>query len=984
MGILSWLGLARKASPLPAPQVVELFSWTPGRAPWLAGGTYVGTGSVYRVSREDALSVPAVLRGRNLVCSVASMPLGLLGPDRSAVRSPLLEQIDPSVPNVVTLAQTLEDLIFDGVSWWEITGKTFDGRPGTARHLDINAVSHNPPGGPQLYALPSGLSPEGTLWVNGREVPMANVIRFDSPNPPLGTAGARAIRRALKLAAAGEMYADDPEARAYWTPEGDSDPGDADTIRAYLADYAAARRDGSEAYIPAALERKPVINSTPADLQLAQLQQRSDLEIANLMGIDPEDIGVNTTSRTYANAVDRRIDQVNQTLSSWMRAVTDRLSMIDVTPRGYRVEFDLRDFYKADPATRWTTYGVALDKGVLSVEEVRAAEDLPAIPVEGRLRPATKPAPSTPQGVPVPQQNSAVRGTVSLTASGEVVTASFASQAFAASKDKRTVEGMLLPFGVATDDSRRLKFAPGSISWDGSAVGRVKLDREHDLASLLGSATSLSADDSGVMAKFKVARTPAGDEALALAEDGALDGLSAVVEILDGRPDPADEGAYLVTSARLRRATLTADPAFSDARITSVAASAVRTQEGPPMTTATDPAVEPDVQSFTAAVEAFTAAVQTLAGTVPAEQRQQVTPVAQVVEPLVYRLDGLGDSFVRDAWTARNAKYGSRDGEESLARLRKYSEQTAALAQRSALQRFANAGNTTDQAQIIAPQYRPDLYVGQLPQGRPLFESIGTRVTLANATPFKVPVWVGSAGLNATNVEGTGPSTGTITDHTYRTVTPTAQTGEFVVTRELMDSSNPAIDVIAMNAMREEYSQDTEAIIATALAAATDNNVAGQSTEGCYVYAVTGSGNDLAIDGIRLMEAEFPTHRFIAPDRMLASPTGYSALARAVDDIGRPLFPFVGAMNAQGTVGRGGQSLSVDGLNVPNAWSMTSTYDDIVLFNSVDMLVGESPLLEFKFFEKGGPENIYLNIWGYFAFQILRYTGIHACNYTAA
>ena len=36
-------------------------------------------------------------------------------------RSPLLEQIDPDVPNVVTLAQTIEDLLFDGVSWWMVT-----------------------------------------------------------------------------------------------------------------------------------------------------------------------------------------------------------------------------------------------------------------------------------------------------------------------------------------------------------------------------------------------------------------------------------------------------------------------------------------------------------------------------------------------------------------------------------------------------------------------------------------------------------------------------------------------------------------------------------------------------------------------------------------------------------------------------------------------------------------------------------------------
>jgi hypothetical protein len=204
-----------------------------------------------------------------------------------------------------------------------------------------------------------------------------------------------------------------------------------------------------------------------------------------------------------------------------------------------------------------------------------------------------------------------------------------------------------------------------------------------------------------------------------------------------------------------------------------------------------------------------------------------------------------------------------------------------------------------------------------------------------------------------------------------------------------MDSSNPVIDVIALNAMREEYAQDTEGIIADHLEDITDDGTpvpgtSDQSTEGCWVYVVTGTGNDLAISGIRFAEAEYPGHRFLTPDRMLASPTGYAALAQAIDDNGRPLFPFDGPVNVLGTVGRAAQTLSIDGLACPNAWSMTSDYDDVLLFNSVDILVGESPMLTFRFEEKGGPENIHLNIWAYFCVHYLRGSGIHAIDYTAA
>jgi hypothetical protein len=995
---LRWWRRRQPATPEDLPRRV-LFSWTPG--PFLPGGTYVGpTATLGKVNRADAMTVPGVLKGRNLICSIAALPLEQRDAEQNRVRSSLLDQIDPNVPNVVTLAMTVEDLIFDSGSWWQVLSRFADGFPATARHLDSDAVSMFPPSGYPLSTLPSGMFPNGVAWVMGKAVDKGDLLRFDSPNPPLAVHGARAIRRAMKLAQAGEMYADDPEARAYWRPVEGVDPGDDDDIEGWMADYAEARRSGSEAYIPAALERVPISPQTPADLQLVDLQRRSDLEISNLMGLDPEDLGVSTTSRTYQNNTDRWQDRLNNTLLMYIRALTDRLSMNDVTRRGYRVVANTDSYLRADPATRWDTYGVAIDKEIKTVAEIRVEEGLPAIPVESR------PVLPVPSAAPLPLRFESHAG----------MTFDFDDgQDFAVSAERRTVTGLLMPYNVVGRNVMgRWRFAVDSISWKPSAVSRVKLNRDHSRGSLLGVAQRIEGSASGVRATFKVARGAEGDAALSLAEDQALDGLSGEVDVLEYDADPDNPGVFLVTKARLVGAALTGYPGFDDARVTRVAAS--RHTEGPAampdeprhvqlegaaeLTASLNAAVAAFSASSTAqgeqlttAVEAITGATTTFAAAVEAINNTVPQPIGPTVvrpgegvisEPLVYSLTGVGHSFVRDSWDARHAPYGSGKAEEAMARLRKYGEQTEVFAEQ-AVQRFANAGNTTDQAEIIPPGYRPDLYVGQVPQGRPLWDSVGTRVALTNATPFKVPVWVGSANLSGTNSEGTGPSTGTITDHTYRTVSPTAQSGEFVVTRELMDSSNPVIDLIALNAMREEYSQDTEAVIAAAIAAATDNDTgSGQSTEGCYVYTVTGAGSDLAIEGIRLMEAEFSAHRFLAPDRLLAGPTGFSGLCRAVDDVGRPLFPFVGAQNALGTVGRAAQALAIDGIACPNAWSMTSTYDDVLLFNSVDVLAGESPLLTFRFEEKGGPENIYLNIWGYFCFQILRYTGIHACNWTEA
>jgi hypothetical protein len=1004
----------------------EEFSWL--GSPWSAGGIYGGVGAAAiapRVSRDEALQVPAVMRGRNLICgSLASLPLRCIDDRRRPVALSLLEQIDPFVPNVVTLAQTFEDLLFEGLSWWRIVG--FEPRgasmwPSRARHVDVTAVSMSPPDGYPLHTLPSGAFPNGVVWVMGEPVPAESMVRFDSPNPPLLTHGARAIRRALKLEQAAEMYADDPSMRGYFTPGDGADPADDDEIEDILTQWQAARQRRTTGYVPLSLKYNPLEVMSPAELQLAELQSKANLALANLMGIDPEDLGVSTTSRTYQNAVDRRQDRINETYAAYLRAIADRLSMGDVTPSGQRIVWDLDDFLKADPKTRWETYRIARDLEAIEVDEIRAEEDLPELPprpqrpaIEQRPKPAAVPAGQQTNGAAMEHHLGAVRFSAPEMTGQRFTFEAAEGIEFKADPAKRTVSGMLLPFGpVGRNGQGRWRFAPGSVEWNRSAVSRVKLNREHDRAQLLGAATAVQETDGGVAASFKVGRTSSGDQALSEAEDEILDGLSAEVDILDYTVDPVDDGVFLVAKARLTGAALTATPAFDDARLTSVAASAHPTEgnnampcsicgkvhapgtpcAAPTSTTLSAPAAAPaaapvvtpapviDSVAFTAAVEAFTAAVERL-GTVPQEQRQ-VVPAGQaaVREPLAYSLDGNGASFVRDAWVART-EYGAA-ADEALSRLRKYAAQTAELSSQ-ATARFANAGNITDQAQIIPPGYRPDLYVGQIPQGRPLFEAM-SRGAIANATPFKVPVWVGSSGLSGTNSENTGPSTGTITDHTYRTVTPTAQSGEFVISRELVDSSNPAIDQIALAAMREEYSQDTEAVIATALAGATDNDTgSGQSTEGCYVYTNVGDGTDLS-QKLRVVEGEFPFHRYtVAPDRILLSSRGFGSFTSAFDSSGRPLFPYLAPSNAPGTVGQSAQSLNIDGLAGTPAWALTAGTDDVVVFNHVDAWAWESPLLTFRFEEKAGPESIVLNLWGYFAFQILRYTGIHSIAHTPA
>ena len=122
------------------------------------------------------------------------------------------------------------------------------------------------------------------------------------------------------------------------------------------------------------------------DRQLAEARDYAVLEIARLTGIDPEDLGVSTTSRTYQPVTDKRQDRINDTLSPYMLAITSRLAMNDVTRRGKTVEFDLAGFLRADPRTRADVNAVLEARGVIDVDEWRAAEDaVTELPVGPRV-----------------------------------------------------------------------------------------------------------------------------------------------------------------------------------------------------------------------------------------------------------------------------------------------------------------------------------------------------------------------------------------------------------------------------------------------------------------------------------------------------------------------------------------------------------------------------------------------------------------------
>ncbi|WP_030488189.1 phage portal protein [Micromonospora chokoriensis] len=553
-----------------------------------------GTG---RVTRDEALSVAAVQKGRNSLCSIATLPLRQYR-QLDIVRSPFLDQIDPDVANVVTLSQTIEDLAFDAISWWLITAQDFQGYPLAARHLDVATVSLDPPKG-QPNPFPSGRDARGVkiVWVAGEATPADRVIRFDSPNPGLLSANARAIRRALLLDRLASTYADNPRPLDWFTDGDDPsvEPMDDDEIDGFLADWKASRKRGSTGWIPGNVKRVDANAPSPAELQLVELQRQVTLEIANGLGVDPEDLGVSTTSRTYFNAADRRMTKINETYAPYMTAITQRLSMGDVTPRGNTVRFDLSDYLKPDPAGQVAYWRGLYDMNVIDEAEIRAAAGWSGAPPKPKPAPAPSAPPPAAGGDEDAETDSAEQvdaarsAAMTFAADDQGPAMTFAGGDFAGGTDpaqvdveRRTITGLAVPYNkIASKYGLKFRFLPGSLQY--ADVSRIKHLMDHYKP--VGVHESVTETKAGPVVKLRVLDGPVGspaklerDQLLYDAEHGLYDGLSIGVDF-SMNPDDGDvewnekDSVYDVKRASWRETSSTPMPAFDDARVTKVAAS---------------------------------------------------------------------------------------------------------------------------------------------------------------------------------------------------------------------------------------------------------------------------------------------------------------------------------------------------------------------------------------------------------------------------
>jgi phage head maturation protease len=977
------------------------------------------------VTKRMALSADVVLRGRNLLCSFSTLPMHVRDGKGKRVENNLLKQIDPNTPNVVTMAGTVEDLVFEGYAWWRCTAWDSAGFPTSAEKLDANTVTMNPPSdhAKGLRTLPSEQKlPVGTVYVEGVPTPVRDslgrpvLIRFDSPNPGVLRAAARSIRHLLLLQNSGVRYADNTRAQDYFTPDPNADPLSKTDIVELLDAWHKARKTNTTGYVPGSMELKQVDVLSPVELQLIDILKNAIIGVANAMGLDAEDLNVSTTSRTYQNGVDRRQDRINDVFSMYMSAITDRLSMNDVTRRGHAVSFFLNNYLKADPATRWACHKIAVEIGAMDIAEVREVEGLDPNPeLERRAkeqRTAAQKPPAAPDELaprrakvaataPVSAAFSRVNGMETET---DDVTLTFAvddddAELFSADLDKRTITGLMVPWGkVNSGTFAKWRFGKDSLKWTDTT--RIKLNLDHDRRNAVGYAQKVWSTSRGLMGTFKIGRGDEGDKALINAEDKVKDGFSIEVSFPAGAEswsitEAGDDFVRDVHNGQLTGCALTAAPSFDDARLTSVRAS--RNERTGPMAdedknkgggvgtlelsetaaAAFSTAVTAGVTAATEAMGAqFEAFQESLKDLIEAQQRPEAVDPAtgkrvaqfEVKEAPCYRFDGIrGDhDFSSDLVAAhKNKDY------EALNRAQKFLGEY--FSDREYNRRVAEFAVTTSNVASINPSInRPDMYVDQLQYPTPIWDAI-KKGSIADNTPFVLPKFNTSSGLVGDHVQGTEPTPGALTT-TSQTITPSAVSGKVEITREAWDQGgNPQLSTILWRQMVRAWDEALEQGAASLL-------------EGLTVATITltdGAEDDVLVDEVTgaIVDLHFIRGGFRFQDFFLEKGL-YKKLSQAKDADGRKLLPILGPQNADGSAGPLMASLNVAGLAGRPAWALpytTNVESDSYIFNREDVhgWASAPQRLDFEY----RVAFVDIAIWGYKAFACTRTDGVRKFAY---
>jgi HK97 family phage prohead protease len=423
------------------------------------------------------------------------------------------------------------------------------------------------------------------------------------------------------------------------------------------------------------------------------------------------------------------------------------------------------------------------------------------------------------------------------------------------SEERREISGKIVPMGTGEIGNTNLGgvvFEAGSI--DINDPSKIKLLSQHDMKKPIGRMVTATVRPDGIYATFKLSRSTGGNDALVMAQEGLVSGLSIGAEIIASAP--SRDGHTVVTAAKLKEVSLVTEPAFKSAQVLEIAAEEVLPAEQ--VQPESEPQVEETTQVEAPAVEA--AAVEAARPTVAASHytKERTAPISSAQYLEASMKAALGDDEARRTVRAADDSTSTNTG-------------------------------------LTLPSHL-NTFITDTFTGRPAFEA-ATRGSLAgiDGMSFTVPrLYTNASSADvaptvADTNEGAAPSETGMTS-AYDTVTIEKFSGLQRVSFELVDRSSPAFMELMMAELRKAYEKATDAALLAAYvsagttAATTAATAAGLqsfvSVEGAAAYK--GTGGDFA-------------------NKLVASTDAWAAIAGFADTTGRSLYSAQGAtQNASG------------------------------------------------------------------------------------
>jgi HK97 family phage prohead protease len=467
------------------------------------------------------------------------------------------------------------------------------------------------------------------------------------------------------------------------------------------------------------------------------------------------------------------------------------------------------------------------------------------------------------------------------------------------SEERREISGKIVPMGTGEIGHTNLgdyTFAANSIEI--ADPSKIKLLSQHDLKKPIGRMTAAEVRADGIYATFKLSRSSGGNDALIMAQEGLVTGLSVGAEIIASQP--SKDGYTVVSQARLKEVSLVTVPAFASAEILEIAAEEVTPAEETPQTESETVVEDTTVEATpveAAAVEAARPTVTAMAYTTP-------------------RLN-LNITAGEYAKAQLNASRGDADARELVAAL-----QVATVAE--------NTG-------MVPPTYLRDV-IGIIDSSRPFIDSIERAALPASGMKIFTPKLGTQAAVDLTAEGAEFASADTTVTFQEDTVVKFAGAG--ILDLELVDRSDPSFLDLYLRELAASYAQKTDQYAAKI--AADGSSDSSSST----IYKALAKS---IADSFGVMRQ--------TPNNLLVATSGgndnvdFAGLLGEVDTTGRPLYAAAAPQNANGLITQGSTNGTVAGLNLvvdPNYTGGTAGVKVGLVYPTMAMRFHESGTLQIR------------------------------------